>query len=141
MINTNDEQQLRSVYKEMNLGFAAPTNGGVDNSAVVVLKNDDQLQDGTCNSHDNEEPIGDIINAVIEDLSHIKMDLDQACEGDAQITCLQACVDKLNTAIECIGNSSSNSQDSAYTGLNNQDPNGNDPPSANELGAIMDNPV
>jgi hypothetical protein len=70
---------------------------------------------------------------VIDDLNHIKMDLDQGCQADAQIEALQACCDAINDCIQKIGNGVSGSdQNAAYSGLGNEDPS-SDGPSQQDL--------
>lgn len=142
MINPKDEDTLRSLYQEMNLGFSAPSNGGVPAQSVVVLKNGEgpveqerKDDDGTDDTMDAQQ----CVSAVIDDLNHIKMDLDQGCQGDAQIQQLEACCQKLNQVIEQIGNDTSkNHQSGAFTGINS-DGNQGDGGAGAEAASAFDN--
>ena len=140
MINPKDETKLRSLVREMNIGFAAPQNGGIASPPVVVLKQGEGPVE-----HDQKEDDGDTKDAqqtvasVIEDLNHIKMDLDQGCQGDAQIEQLQGCCQKLSQVIEHIGNNAStNASGSAFTGIGDDGNKGDDGASA-EAASMFDN--
>lgn len=124
MINREDEKMLRKIVHEMNIGFVAPQNGGIPSQSVVVMK---QGKGPTDFAKDEDAPqdVQQAVTAVIEDLNHIKMDLDQGCQGDAQIQQLQACCEKLTEVINNIGNNpSQNSQSSAFTGMGENGNNG-----------------
>jgi hypothetical protein len=120
-INPKDEKDLRSLYQEMNIGFAAPQNGGIAKpGSVMVLGMGETPDDPNSEDDDgvNELDVPQMLTAVIENLNHLKMDVDQGCQGDAQIEELQKCVDMLNSAIEEIGNNASGKdQNAAYTGV------------------------
>jgi hypothetical protein len=113
MINTDDEKALRALYTEMNIGFVAPQNGGVSGQSVAIIQ---AGVDGQPGEEDNKD-VGCMLNSVIDDLNHLKMDIDQGCRGDAQIDSLQACCDTLAKIIENIGNTSSSQyQNGAFAG-------------------------
>jgi len=118
MINRDDENILRKMYTEMNIGFMVPQNGGVPSQSVAIL--------GQSESPELEEEKGkdvsQIITSVIDDLNHLKMDVDQGCRGDAQIDQLQKCCDLLAQAVEQLGNTSSSQyQNGAFTGAISSD--------------------
>lgn len=111
MINIQDNKTLQQLYTEMNIGFAVPQNGGVHAQAVAIIGQEEP------DEQDNSKDVGQLISSVIDDLNHLKMDIDQGCKGDAQIDQLQKCCDCLAQAIEQIGNtSSSQHQNGTFTG-------------------------
>lgn len=130
MINRQDNKYLQSLYTEMNIGFAVPQNGGVSAQTVAIVGKEPDAEP------DTSKDVGQLIGSVVDDLNHLKMDVDQGCRGDAQIDQLQKCCDALAQAIEQIGNtSSSQHQNGAFTGAidnnNNLDTDGEGGSSSN----------
>jgi len=131
MINNHDERDMRRLVSEMNIGFSAPQNGGVDGSGIIILQNgeDPEAVDGEQNGNEEGANAQQLVHCVIDNLNHLLRDLEQGCQGDAQIEQLQQCCSTLSQAIEEIGNNTSDkNQGSAFTGLNNNDPDSSDTP-------------
>ena len=143
MINKNDELSMRKVYREMNIGFSAPQNGGVDGSSIMILQNGEDPEAVDAEKEGEEHVDAQTaLGQIIDNLNHILRDLEQGCQGDAQIEELQKCQGTIGKVIEEIGNhaSGNTNQDSAYSGLNNQDPNASDQPggeAAAEVGMAL----
>lgn len=111
MINPKDKKALERLYTEMNIGFMVPQNGGVPAQSVAIIGQETDNEDTT------DKDAGQLVGSVIDDLNHLKMDIDQGCRGDAQIDQLQRCCDALAQAIEQLGNTSSQQyQNGAFTG-------------------------
>ena len=104
----------------MNIGFMVPQNGGVTAQHVAIID-----KNNTRETDDAPKDVGQLISSVIEDLNHLKMDIDQGCQGDAQIDELQKCCDNLSHAIEQLGNAPQQHQNGAFTGAISNDSNGN----------------
>ena len=134
MRNPHDENELRALIHEMNIGFSAPQNGGVDSgSGVIILQNGEDPEAVDSEKSEPEEGgmnAQEAIGVVINNLNHLLRDLEQGCQGDAQIEELQKCCGTLGVAIEAIGNDpmDDDNQEAAYSGLNNEDPNQSDVP-------------
>lgn len=123
MINPQDEQTLRQLYREMNLGFIVPQNGGVPAQTVAVMKQGKEEAD----SEETDKDVSQLVSSVIEELQHLKMDLDQGCQGDAQIELLQQVCQSLSQAIDKLGNNSAEQyQSGAFTGAISSDNQGTD---------------
>jgi|GEM_PF-5819290 len=141
-INQQDEKDLRKLVREMNIGFAAPQNGGVDKASVMILGMDETPKEAGGDEDVHDLNVPQLLQAVIENINHLKMDIDQGCQGDAQIEELQKCVDMLNSVIQEIGNTTSGKdQNAAFTGIGGETiDGGNDSTSQMDMNAMAQLP-
>ena len=128
-IDIDDEKGLIRLVNELNLGFSAPTNGGIANSSIMILKHGTDENDPENHAPDGEDyDVSRTLAAAAGDLDRIKLEIENGLRGDQQIVALQRCVDALNDCIQQIGNNvTGNDQNAAYTGLGTEDPSASGP--------------